>query len=410
MRYILSSPVHFLILFIITISDLYAHTYTIHAGWNLLGTTEKLELRVFNNSCVKDIWSYQNSWELYKPFSSLNMINKLDKGIGFWAYSDTDCTIDIGSKEQITGPKEQIKRLTLTSRENGYTNFETSAITSGSEFLSFINTIESEEKSWWTDKETFLSNIKNETINFETSNLIILRIDEPSGSIKLIPQTPNQLSSSDVSIEIEEQKPYLQTADFVNHAFFYIVDKSFSKIIFQIGIREEVEFNFVNQNGSGLNTQIKNRTLINVGSIPTRSTKGFVEGRENVVTNQSSYDALINDLYVSLQNNGYSDEQYHDASWFMSLKTSNIDFKNYNLIFKTLFFPYRLGYALKTYVKNGDYKIIIEDSNETKIFKNQTEMYVFSYKVSKDIDKVILSVFDTNETIIKNREKLQLFH
>ena len=83
---------------------LYAHTYTINTGWNLIGAVNNTESSSFTN--IPFLWVYKDgTWSVTSPDSSMNsaITNSgynseklnLNAGDGFWVYSPTTQIITI---------------------------------------------------------------------------------------------------------------------------------------------------------------------------------------------------------------------------------------------------------------------------------------------------------------------------
>ncbi len=125
-----------------------------------------------------------------------------------------------------------ILRVTIPFREHGYSNFETSVIHSQAEFNEFISDVN--EQSAWNNKADFLQQIQLPVINYDTENLILFRITEPSGSIILTPQAP-VVENNKIIVVINRQVPEIGTSDIANYALAYKVDKTITEILFKNG-------------------------------------------------------------------------------------------------------------------------------------------------------------------------------
>ncbi|MFK5969320.1 MAG: hypothetical protein QM487_04265, partial [Candidatus Marithrix sp.] len=86
-------------------TNCFAYTYNLTEGWNLLGTTESLQLSTFDNSCAEIIWSYNGEWKQYSPSDTNNTITQLSAGIGFWTNTNTTCQIDTNNTNPSQGEK-----------------------------------------------------------------------------------------------------------------------------------------------------------------------------------------------------------------------------------------------------------------------------------------------------------------
>jgi hypothetical protein len=84
-----------------------AFTLQLHKGWNLKGSSEKIDVSVFNNPNIKSVWAYDDvnhKWKVYMPglpasfdfnkhgVEKLTQINPYD---GFWVNALNDVTVNI---------------------------------------------------------------------------------------------------------------------------------------------------------------------------------------------------------------------------------------------------------------------------------------------------------------------------
>ena len=77
----------------ITTSILNAQAIQINKGWQLLGTSEKIEnMEVFREDCTPEIVAYRNNtWLKYN--NTDKSLTYIDNQEGFWALGETNCTI-----------------------------------------------------------------------------------------------------------------------------------------------------------------------------------------------------------------------------------------------------------------------------------------------------------------------------
>ena len=94
-----------LLMFYFFINFLYANSIKVSPQWQLLGTSNDINLSIFNNSCVDIIWTYKDDkWFLFSPNKKYDYSYKmksLKKGEGFWIKGYDECNITI-SKEKRT--------------------------------------------------------------------------------------------------------------------------------------------------------------------------------------------------------------------------------------------------------------------------------------------------------------------
>lgn len=79
-----------------------------------------------------------------------------------------------------------VSRITTPFQDQGYSNFETTVITSQAELDQFITAVN--EQSNWDNKVDFLNNILLVDYDFTKNNLLLYRVTESSDSVVLTPQ------------------------------------------------------------------------------------------------------------------------------------------------------------------------------------------------------------------------------
>jgi len=98
------------LLFYLFTTSLYAQDFSIRNGWQLLGAKQKLNLKDFDDSCVKYIWKYDTNttealWKLYLPngtsSSYPNLTETVDDGEGFWVKSDGNCSVSAYNDREV---------------------------------------------------------------------------------------------------------------------------------------------------------------------------------------------------------------------------------------------------------------------------------------------------------------------
>lgn len=97
---------------LLSTTSLLAYEYELKNGWNLIGSTEYLELDVFDKSCVSTIWTYDKEWSYYIPNNYSNTIYSVESGMGFWVKADISedktCMINTLNPE-LNNPIEPVK-------------------------------------------------------------------------------------------------------------------------------------------------------------------------------------------------------------------------------------------------------------------------------------------------------------
>ena len=94
------------LLFLLSAS-LFAQSFTLSNGWQLLGTTEDLNTSVFDNSCADFVWGYDTSnpslpqWRVhiangqsYTIPSNIGTLDVIKSGEGFWVKSSGECVVE----------------------------------------------------------------------------------------------------------------------------------------------------------------------------------------------------------------------------------------------------------------------------------------------------------------------------
>jgi len=148
-------------------------------------------------------------------------------------------------------PKElsikSIARIAIPVREQGYSNFDTTLMTSQKELNKFVTKIELQKN--WNSKDNFLNALKLKKINFTKYNFLIYRMTEASGSTVLLVDKPMGDKNS-ITIKIGKNSKELATEDMAYYALAYKISKAISKITFDNGINKEVIKNSASQTNS----------------------------------------------------------------------------------------------------------------------------------------------------------------
>lgn len=156
--------------------------------------------------------------------------------VGFTACSQD--TILLNSIEKT--PKVEIKKIskiTIPVREQGYSHFQTTLLTSQIELNKFIKKIKLQKS--WNKKENFLESLSLKKINFNNSNLLLYRITEASGSTVLLVDPPTG-NNKHIEIVIGKNKPQVGTNHMAYYALAYRVSKSVIDVTFKHGTKKDV--------------------------------------------------------------------------------------------------------------------------------------------------------------------------
>jgi len=130
--------------------------------------------------------------------------------------------------DEIPSDDIDIKFLTLTPREHGYSNFETTVIESEEELRSLIN--EFNGQTGWNEKDSILNQINSWDIDFNSSYILFYRHTEGSGSIGISIEEPIWVYSIP-SISIQRDVPDDGTDDMAYYCFAFKVDRKYSEIM-----------------------------------------------------------------------------------------------------------------------------------------------------------------------------------
>src|SRR5215213_834447 len=114
--------------------------------------------------------------------------------------------------------------INIYQRELGYSYFDSMAITSSEDFKTFLDEIS--QQRGWNNKQGFVDALLNAKVDFNQEALVLLRHDEPSGSVAVSVQTP-VLKDKTLLCEIRgEPLRGAGTADMAYHCFALAVSKA----------------------------------------------------------------------------------------------------------------------------------------------------------------------------------------
>jgi len=142
---------------------------------------------------------------------------------------------------------KRIARIAIPVREQGYSNFDTTLISSQKEFNKFIEKIKLQKN--WNNQDNFLNALKLKKIDFTKYNFLLYRITEASGSTVLLVDKPMGDEKS-IIIKIGRNSKELGTKEMAYYALGYKISKSISKITFDRGVKKEVIKNSSSQTNS----------------------------------------------------------------------------------------------------------------------------------------------------------------
>jgi hypothetical protein len=115
------------------------------------------------------------------------------------------------------------RTINIYQRELGYSYFDSMAITSSQDLEAFLAEIP--QQIGWNNRQGFIDALRNAKIDFNQEALMLLRHDEPSGSVSVSFKTP-VLKDKTLVCEIRgEPLRGLGTADMAYHCFALAVSK-----------------------------------------------------------------------------------------------------------------------------------------------------------------------------------------
>ena len=115
------------------------------------------------------------------------------------------------------------RTIKIYQRELGYNYFDSMAITTSEDFNAFLAEIP--QQIGWNGRQEFIDALVNAKIDFNREALVLLRHDEPSGSVVVSFETP-VLKEKTLVCEIRGKSTSAGTADMAYHGFALAVSKS----------------------------------------------------------------------------------------------------------------------------------------------------------------------------------------
>jgi hypothetical protein len=101
--------------------DLAAYEFNLKNDWNLVGTSENIELQAFDKDCITTIWTFDDKWTSYTP-NSTNTISSIAGGKGFWVKANSTCSINTDEvvDDSVIQPAEQSDLYTILAGNTYY--------------------------------------------------------------------------------------------------------------------------------------------------------------------------------------------------------------------------------------------------------------------------------------------------
>ena len=149
------------------------------------------------------------------------------------------CSTDTQKLTTKSATAETIKPIEIPFREHGYANFPSKLITTQTQLDAFVTKIGNDAN--WNSKTDFLEKVQNENIDFKKYNLLLYRMTEGSGSIKInVDNRAITLNNDEVTIKIERVVPEVGTSDMAYYTLAYRLSKEVKKVIFDDGTQEVI--------------------------------------------------------------------------------------------------------------------------------------------------------------------------
>jgi hypothetical protein len=140
-----------------------------------------------------------------------------------------------------------ISKIVIPVRERGYSNFDTTLMTSQKELNGFINRVKSQKG--WNKRENFLNALALQKIDFTLYNFLIYRMTKASSSTVLLVHKPIG-DKSNIIIKIGKNSKEMRTEKMGYYALGYKISKAISKITFDNGTKKEIIKNTASSSNS----------------------------------------------------------------------------------------------------------------------------------------------------------------
>ncbi len=122
-------------------------------------------------------------------------------------------------------------QIEISFREHGYGNFHSKIIDSQIDFERFITNVKQQQN--WNNKALFLNQLQKSPIDYSHFNLLLYRLTEGSGSIKLTTHKPEMIDGKAI-VKIDKNIPTIGTGDMAYYLLAYEVAKNTQKLTFII--------------------------------------------------------------------------------------------------------------------------------------------------------------------------------
>ncbi len=129
-----------------------------------------------------------------------------------------------------------VRTVDIPMREHGYSNFETTLLTSAEAYDTFVAQVQAQD--FWNDKNAFLTALEAAKVDFTHENLLLYRITEGSGSIALS-VLPAVVENGIATVTVTRSVPEVGTADMAYYALAYALDHNITAITVTVGDQNE---------------------------------------------------------------------------------------------------------------------------------------------------------------------------
>ena len=133
-----------------------------------------------------------------------------------------------------------VRKIQIPEREHGYSNFDSTVITSERDLDAFLKTASKGQGTGWNNRMDFEKALAQANVDFNKEVLVLLRHTEGSGSVQ-ISFRPPRADKTRVICRIDREEPEIGTADMAYYCFAIAVSRSaFTEVELQIQDRKSV--------------------------------------------------------------------------------------------------------------------------------------------------------------------------
>lgn len=130
----------------------------------------------------------------------------------------TGFTLNVHDKEWTS-----VRIIPIPKKENGYSNFKSTVITSQSELDAFLQRVS--KNMGWNNRVDFENSLGQAKLDFVRESLVLLRHTEGSGSVQINFRAP-RIKEKRIICQIDRKESGVGTADMAYYCFALAVDKA----------------------------------------------------------------------------------------------------------------------------------------------------------------------------------------